>query len=76
MHKSNYYNVFCKQFDRNEHFSPLELSSAAIKINTAGLNNLGLRLWSKIIVLSTMNNWQHVSVGDLEQNELFTKSKS
>ena len=41
MHKSNYYNVFCKQFDRNEHFSPLELSSAAIKINTAGLNNLG-----------------------------------
>ena len=41
MHKSNYYNVFRKQFDQNEHFSPLELSSAAIKINTAGLNNLG-----------------------------------
>ena len=28
----NYYNVFCKQFDRNQHFSFLELSSAAIKI--------------------------------------------
>ena len=41
----NYYNEFCKQFDRNEHFSPFELSSAAIKIgvwiNLAGLNNLG-----------------------------------
>ena len=41
----NYYNVFCKQFDRNEHFSPFELTSAAIKIgvwiNSAGLNNLG-----------------------------------
>ena len=40
----NYYNVFCKQFDRNEHFSPFELSSAAIKIgvwiNSAGLNDL------------------------------------
>ena len=24
----NYYNVFCKQFDRNEHFPPFELSSA------------------------------------------------
>ena len=39
------YNVFCKQFDRNELFSPFELSSAAIKIgvwiNSAGLNNLG-----------------------------------
>ena len=29
---TNYYNVFCKQFERNEHFSPFELSSAAIKI--------------------------------------------
>ena len=24
----NYYNLFCKQFDRNEHFSPFELRSA------------------------------------------------
>ena len=41
----NYYNVFCKQFDRNEHFSPFEFSAAGIKIgvriNSAGLNNLG-----------------------------------
>ena len=41
----NYFNVFSKQFDRNKHFSPFELSSAAIKIdvciNSAGLNNLG-----------------------------------
>ena len=40
-----YSNIFCKQFDRNEHFSPFELSSAAIKIgvriNLASLNNLG-----------------------------------
>ena len=28
----NYYSVFCEQFDRNEHFSPFKLSSAAIKI--------------------------------------------
>ena len=45
MYRTNYYNVFCKQFDRNEHFSPFELSSAAIKIgvwiNSADLNNLG-----------------------------------
>ena len=41
----NYNNVFCKPFDRNEHFSPIDLSSPAIKvgvwINSAGLNNLG-----------------------------------
>ena len=48
MHRTkrmNYYNVFCKQFDRDEHFSPFGLSSVAIKIgvwiNSAGLNNLG-----------------------------------
>jgi len=29
----NDYNIFCKQFDRNEHLSPLELSPAAIKIS-------------------------------------------
>ena len=28
----NYHNVSRKQFDRKEHFSPFELSSAAIKI--------------------------------------------
>ena len=28
----NSYNVFCKQFDRNEHFSSSEFSSAGIKI--------------------------------------------
>ena len=28
----NSYNVFCKQFDRNAHFSPSEFSSAVIKI--------------------------------------------
>ena len=28
----SYYNVFCKQFDRNEHFFPFEFSSAGIKI--------------------------------------------
>ena len=48
MHKSNYYNVFCKQFDRNEHFSPLELSSAALKIgvwiNSAGLGSALIRI--------------------------------
>ena len=27
----NYYNVFCKQFDQNAHFSPFELSSTAIE---------------------------------------------
>ena len=27
---TNYNNVFCKQFDRNEHFSPFELSSPPI----------------------------------------------
>ena len=41
----NSYNVFCKQFDRNAHFSPSEFSSAGIKIGVwitlAGLNNLG-----------------------------------
>ena len=41
----NYYNIFCKHFDRNEHFSPFELSSMSIMIgvwiNSAGLNNLG-----------------------------------
>ena len=41
----DYYNVFCKQFDWNEHFLHFELSAAAIKIcvwiNSAGLNNLG-----------------------------------
>ena len=29
----SYYNVFCKQFDGNEYFSPFELNSAAIKID-------------------------------------------
>ena len=28
----SYYNVFCKQFDRNEYFFPLEFSTAGIKI--------------------------------------------
>ena len=28
----NSYDVFCKQFDRNAHFSPSEFSSAGIKI--------------------------------------------
>ena len=41
----NSYDVFCKQFDRNAHFSPSEFSSAGIKIGVwitlAGLNNLG-----------------------------------
>ena len=41
----NYYNIFCKHFDQNEHFSPFELSSMSIMIgvwiNSAGLNNLG-----------------------------------
>ena len=41
----NSYNVFCKQFDRNAHFSPSEFSSAGIKIGVwitlAGLNNFG-----------------------------------
>ena len=31
MHKFNY-NEFCKQFDRNEHFSPFEFSLAGIKV--------------------------------------------
>ena len=39
------YNVFCKQFDQNEHFSPFEFSSAGIKIgvwiNSGSLNSLG-----------------------------------
>ena len=38
-------NVFCMQFDQNEHFSSFEFSSAGIKIgvwiNSAGLNSLG-----------------------------------
>ena len=41
----NYYNIFSKQFNRNEYFSPFELSSAEIKIgvwiNSASLNYLG-----------------------------------
>ena len=41
----NYNNVFCKQFDQNEHISPSEFSSAGIKIgvwiNSGGLNSLG-----------------------------------
>ena len=35
MHRTscvNYYIVFCKQFDQNEHFSPFEFTSAGIKI--------------------------------------------
>ena len=32
-------NVFCKQFDQNEHFSPFEFSSAGI--NSGGLNSFG-----------------------------------
>ena len=43
------YNIFCKHFDRNEHFSPFKLSSAAIKIGVwitlAALNNLGWPLF-------------------------------
>ena len=39
----NYYNLFCKQFDQNEHFLRVELTSAAIMIgvwiNSACLNN-------------------------------------
>ena len=27
----NYNNVFCKQLDQNEHFSPFEVTSAGIK---------------------------------------------
>ena len=42
----NYSEVFCKQFDKNEHFSPFEFSSAGIKIgvqiNSGGPNSLGL----------------------------------
>ena len=45
----NYYNVFPKQFDWNEYFSPFEFSSARIKIgiwiNSARLNNLGRPLF-------------------------------
>ena len=37
--------VFCKQFDRNKHFSPFKLRLAAIEIgawiSSAALNNLG-----------------------------------
>ena len=44
MHKL-LYNVFSKQFDRNEHISSPEFSSAGIKIgvciNSTGPNNLG-----------------------------------
>ena len=29
----NYNNVFCKQFDQNEHFSPFEFSLAGIEIS-------------------------------------------
>ena len=28
-----YYNIFFKQFDQNEHFSPFDLSLAAIRIS-------------------------------------------
>ena len=28
----NFNNEFCKQFNQNEHFSPVEFSSAGIKI--------------------------------------------
>ena len=28
----SYYDVFCKQFDRNEYLSPLEFNTARIKI--------------------------------------------
>ena len=45
----NYYNVFPKQFDRNEYFSPFEFSLARIKIgvwiNSARLNNLSRPLF-------------------------------
>ena len=38
-------NVFCKQFDRKDHFSPSEFSWAGVKIgvwiNSAGLNHSG-----------------------------------
>ena len=47
----NFYNVFSKQFDRDEHFSLFELSSVPIKIgvwiNSVGLNNLG-RPWFEL----------------------------
>ena len=43
----NYYNAFCNQFDRNEHFSPFDFNSAGIMIgvwiNSARLNNLLVR---------------------------------
>ena len=29
----NSYNIFCKQFDRNKHFSPSEFSLAVFKIS-------------------------------------------
>ena len=39
------FNIFCKQLDQNEQFSPFEFSLAGIKIsvwiNSASLNNLG-----------------------------------
>ena len=35
----------------------------------------GLRPGSKMCS-EQMNNWQYLSIGDLEQNELFPKSKS
>ena len=42
------YQVFCWQFDRNEYFSPLEFSTAGIKIGV-GVNSAGLNKWSAFI---------------------------
>ena len=39
----NYYNVFCKQFDRNEYFSPFEFSSAEIYPRCERLFTRGFR---------------------------------
>ena len=38
----DYYNVFCKQLDRNEHFSPSELSSASESIQPVLIIWVGL----------------------------------
>ena len=47
----NYYNVFCKQFDRNEHFPPFEHSLAAIRSASESIQPV------QIVWVGLNSNW-------------------
>ena len=67
----NYYNVFWKQFDGNEHFSPFEFILAGVKIgvwiNSTDLNNLArpyFEIGSDDEKFRVWNEPMHISMTD------------